>query len=356
MIIVRCGSEPWARSLAASRERCLIVAQHGLRSASGGKPSSGGGCDNLIFTAPVSNVAQVSVAIAIWSAIRGIRSKRTSMIARDAFTALSDRQIDYSICTLVTDFAEHDSMMKSFHRRGFVADRCEFLYIDNSRSNRCDGFAGVNVFLRAAQGRYVVICHQDVELIDDGIEQLDARLKELDALDAHWAIAGNSGGKFMADLHDLAVRISDPHGDNMARGPFPQRVSAIDENFILVKNNANLATSSDLRGFHLYGMDLAVMAEILGHHTYVIDFHLRHKSPGKVRVGADLWPGETSLEEIRLALVKKYSLAFSPRWISSPVTEIFIRPRMLRHVVYNARETLKMVIRKNKLLRRAFRI
>src|SRR5262245_13534318 len=133
------------------------------------------------------------------------------MTSRDALVVLESRQVDYSICSLVTDFVEYEGMRRSFEQRGFAAPRCEFLHIDNSRANRCDGYSGVNTFLRAAKGRYVIICHQDVELISDGIDELDARLDQLDALHPDWGLVGNAGGKHMADMHDMAMRISDPH-------------------------------------------------------------------------------------------------------------------------------------------------
>ena len=47
-----------------------------------------------------------------------------------------------------------------------------------------------------------------------------ARLAELDALDPHWALAGNAGG---LPNGDTAIRISDPYGEDSTRGSLPAR-------------------------------------------------------------------------------------------------------------------------------------
>jgi hypothetical protein len=255
----------------------------------------------------------------------------------DVLQRLKETLIDYSICTLVNNHREYNQMVCSFRKKGFIEPRCEFLYIDNSRKNEHDGFSGLNLFLRAAKGKHIIICHQDIELINDDIDKLDDRLSELDKIDQKWAVAGNAGGKYKSNLGELAIRITDPHGADVSRGPFPSRVTSLDENFILVKAGANLALSGNLSGFHLYATDLCIIASILGYNTYVIDFHLNHKSPGKLRKGKELLDGEKEFDEIKEIMTEKYSVAFSPQWYSSSTTEVFIIPKILLDFKYNFR-------------------
>jgi hypothetical protein len=63
---------------------------------------------------------------------------------------------------------------------------------------------------------------------------------------------------------------------------FPSQVKSLDENFILVKNSANLGVSHDLSGFHLYGTDICQMARFAGLTCWVVDFNLLHNGEGKV--------------------------------------------------------------------------
>ncbi|MET1112723.1 MAG: hypothetical protein ABWX67_14480 [Allosphingosinicella sp.] len=220
--------------------------------------------------------------------------------------------IRFSICSLVTDHDEYAEMVASFRERGFGGDDCEFLYLDNSEGNNFDAFAGYNLFLTRASGDFVILCHQDILLLEQGRAALEQRLAELDRLDPAWALCGNAGG---VDGGALAIRISDPHGADQSTGTFPARALALDENFIVARRDANLALSHDLGGFHLYGTDLCIVADMLGRTAYVIDFHLRHKSAGKTDAG---------FYAARRAAIAKYRRAFRSRWIRTTCTSFLV--------------------------------
>ena len=181
--------------------------------------------------------------------------------------------VHYTIATLVNDRAQYDDMVSSFERGGFNGSDCEFLIIDNTGDTQTCAFKGLNAALGSAKGRYVILCHQDVRLLDEGRPELDDRLEKLEALDPDWAVAGNAGG---VKAGKVAIRISDPHGADQLVGALPARVVSVDENFIIVKRNSRVGFSNDLSGFHLYGADLCLNAQIMGWHAYVIDFHLAH--------------------------------------------------------------------------------
>jgi hypothetical protein len=209
--------------------------------------------------------------------------------------------IRYSVRTLVNDFKEYATMCRSLQVGGFMAPDREYLYLDNTAKNQFDAYAGINLFLRVARGTHIIICHQDVRLIEDGRDKLDSIIAELDTLDPAWGMFGNAGG---LEGGGLARRISDRWGDdqNTIR-PLPVRVVSLDENFIVVRQDANLAVSRDLHGFHLYGTELSLVAERLGHHVYVVDFHLRHLGSGVM---------DSSFYDARYALILKCRAAC--RW------------------------------------------
>jgi hypothetical protein len=227
---------------------------------------------------------------------------------------IKDGDTIYSICTFVTRFRQYKDLVKSFVDHGFSYNDCEYIYIDNSTKNQYDAYRGINKFLTTANGRYIIICHQDILLIDDGREKLDAVLRELDRVDPSWGVCGNAGGVYPGRL---ALRLTDPHGDNQFTEPLPQRVSGLDENFLVVRRDANLAVSADLSGFHLYGTDICIVAQVLGYAAYVIDFHLRHLSSGGGKHQPDY-------AELRSALIAKYRRVMRPRTATTTTTAIYL--------------------------------
>lgn len=211
----------------------------------------------------------------------------------------------FTIATLVNNRTHYEEMLASFAEGGFDRRDCEYLFVDNTGSSQTCAFRGLDHMLAEAQGQYVILCHQDVRIVDDGRHELKARLAELEAHDPTWAVAGNAGGIAPGRL---AIRISDPHGANQHVGQLPAKVMSLDENFLVVKRAARLSFSRDLSGFHFYGADLCLVADVLGHSAYVIDFHLEHLSGGVKG---------TSFAAMEEAFVAKWGRAFRPRFLQT---------------------------------------
>lgn len=203
-------------------------------------------------------------------------------------------------------------MRASLRSGGFTDADCEYLYIDNSECNEADAYHGLNAMLNAARGTLVILCHQDIRLLTDDRTTLERRLAELDEKDPSWALAGNAGG---ISPGVLAIRITDPHGAGQNTGNLPQRVVSLDENFIVVKHAARIGFSNDLEGFHLYGADICINADIAGHTAYVIDFHLAHLSAGRKSAAFQICED---------AFREKWSRALSPRWIQTTCTLVHL--------------------------------
>jgi len=237
---------------------------------------------------------------------------KVQSFVRQVSSRKSSSNIKFSICTLVTDLREYAEMVDSFVAHGFDSSDCEYLYINNVGENESEAYGGYNTFLLEARGDLIVLCHQDVLLLADGRRELEIRISELEALDPSWALCGNCGGQAPGRL---AIRISDPSGENQRTGNFPARVTALDENFIVARRQANLALSHDIAGFHHYGTDICLVADILGWNAWVVDFHLRHKSAGN--------PDE-SYVQLRHRLIEKYRNAFRPRWVVTSINVIFL--------------------------------
>jgi hypothetical protein len=216
-----------------------------------------------------------------------------------------DAVVRFTIATLVTDHAQYSEMRASFQAGGFDAEHCEYLFIDNSQSNKACAYRGLNAMLNKARGDLVILAHQDVRLLSDDRQTLDQRLADLDARDPAWALAGNAGGM---QPGQLAIRITDPHGADQHSATLPARVMSLDENFIVVRRTARFGFSRDLQGFHLYGADLCLNAAMAGYTAFVIDFHLAHLSAGTL---------SPSFHAALDAFRTKWSHALTPRWMQT---------------------------------------
>ncbi|MFV0296800.1 MAG: hypothetical protein ACK5JT_11855 [Hyphomicrobiaceae bacterium] len=210
----------------------------------------------------------------------------------------------FSILTLVNDDAQYAAMQSSFRDAGFTSADTEFLAVRHAHS----AFASLNDLLNEATGDLVILCHQDIRLAHDVRQDLEDRLGELTRQAPDWALAGNAGGERPGRL---AVRISDPHGANRRTGDLPARVASLDENFVIARRKAGVRFSRDLDGFHLYGADLCLHAEILGYSSWVIDFHLQHLSPGNK---------DQTFRQAERHFIRKWNRALRPRWLQTPCT------------------------------------
>jgi len=223
-------------------------------------------------------------------------------------------------------------MVAGFRAGGFGSPDCEYLFVNNAAGNRFDAHAAYNLFFGTASGAYLILCHQDVELLEDGRARLDAVIAELDALDAHWGLFGNAGG---TRFGQLAIRISDFNHDNAAEnGPFPIRCHSLDENFIVARRDANLALPRDRSGFHFYGTELCLFAEMLGWNAYVVDFHLRHHGAGTL---------DAAFSNELNFVINKYQSVLRPRWVSTTCTDLFLSPWWLVNALANRKRPLQAV-------------
>lgn len=237
----------------------------------------------------------------------------------------------FSICTLVTKKTEYQEMLNSFEYKGFTSDLCEFLYIDNSENCTFDAYEGLNVFLQKAKGKYVILCHQDIIIHDQNKDDLLKLIIEIDKKDENWGILGNAGG---VNIKWRTNHITQGEGNTITEKNVPLKVRSLDENFILVKKSANLALSRNLNGFHLYGTDICLIAEILGYNSYVIGFNLLHKSNGTI---------DKSFFDSKKNLLKKYNNALRTRFMSSTISRFCLTGNPFFQVLYNSKIILYLV-------------
>ena len=240
----------------------------------------------------------------------------------DEFTVipvLKNYTIHYSICTIVNNWQEYDEMKHSFISKGFVSET-EYLVIDNTGQNNLDAYKAIRRFLKDATGKYIIIVHQDVRCIDD-IEKLSHTLKELEHLDPLWSVCGNAGGNgyknFIFNLEN--------NGKVKKTAGLPARVTSLDENLLIIKNDCQLTVSADIESFHFYGTVLCIISDFLGYHCYVIDFMVAHLSAGNLK----------HMDEYKPTFIGTYGRKFRDRFIQTTCTKFYLSDSASKNRLYN---------------------
>jgi hypothetical protein len=167
----------------------------------------------------------------------------------------------------------------------------------------------------------------------DNIEVLNEKLAEVDDVDPDWSILSNAGGIENNLYQRIAITIAYGDGFEQFQGKFPQKVCSVDENFIVIKRSANLSLSNDISGFHLYGTDICLIAELLGYSAYVINFKLVHKSYGN--------PNK-SYYKILKKLIGKYVKFMRSRTIVNTITDFRLSPSSINTKLFNIKLTKKV--------------
>lgn len=232
---------------------------------------------------------------------------------------VEDSPLTFSICSLVRHQERYDRLLDSFARLGFTAENTEFLAADNRLANQFDGFTWHKRLLAEARGRYVVFCHDDIELLDQGFDALLTALGKLDDLDPNWLLAGLIGGLWRSNSATTALAgvYADHAGETYRKMKLPRRVETLDEFFILMRRSRPVISSYDLAGFHFYGPDICLQAELLGGSAYAIDFLVRHYGKGE---------RGPSFRDARRAFIVKYSRYFPGRTLHSTTGRVALAP------------------------------
>lgn len=226
----------------------------------------------------------------------------------------------FSVCTLVNNLQEYELMKSTFEQFGFTGD-CEYLFYDNSETNVVDAYQAISGFLRQARGKYIIAVHQDVRCLDSK-EHLIGCLQHLTQMDSKWAVCGNAGCN---DYHEQ-VRYLENAGKLLKDEGLPRQVKSLDENLLIIKQSANLSVSGDLSGYHFYGTDLCIIADLLGYTSYVVPFMVQHLSMGGSK---GFWEAEAMFKH-------GYGYKLRNRYIETTCARFYLSNGRFKTKLYNA--------------------
>ena len=218
-------------------------------------------------------------------------------------------------------------MRSSFEAAGFTSEHASFTELSSSGGpDDPEPYSTITELVAGVDQPFFILCHQDLRLDQGhGIERLRQAIGDLEEHDQRWAIAGNAGGS--RSLRVIRM-ITDLHGGGSGHS-LPAAVHSLDENFLVIRTGTGIACSPGLAGFHLFGTDICLNALEQGWRPYVIDFHLRHLSPGKK---------DAAFHAARSRFIAHWNSKVVARYVRTTVDVLFLsRWRLLQAVLGSAR-------------------
>lgn len=140
--------------------------------------------------------------------------------------------------------------------------------------------------LDATTAPYIVFAHHDVFLPQGWDRLLAARIAEVEAQDANWALMGAFG--IAMDSAHIGPVWSSSLGMIVGRVPLaPVPVQSFDEMLIVLRRASGVRWDQTLPGWHMYGTDIVQTARAQGMASYAAGLPCIHNDRTHGALGAD---------------------------------------------------------------------
>lgn len=133
--------------------------------------------------------------------------------------------------------------------------------------------------IQSTRAEVMIFAHQDVYLPPGWALRLERILDRLERDDPNWGVLGclgvERGGAFQGHLYSTGL------GQVLGRGfAAARQVETLDEVMLILRRSSGLRFDEKLSGFHLYGTDICLEAQMGGLRAYAIPAFCIHNSNG----------------------------------------------------------------------------
>lgn len=191
----------------------------------------------------------------------------------------------FSIITIVNNFEIFDNWLYPSLIKQTMWPLCELIVIDNTKNKWSSAASAFNYYGRKAKGKYLLLAHQDVELVDNNY--LERAFYFLNKLSQNLGVAGVAGVKEGCEKNFIDLlrgKVEHPNGNWPGKiGCSPEEVATVDELlFIVPKEVFERVSFDEITCFHwhLYAVDFCLACRKAGLSVIVLPLHTRHRSAG----------------------------------------------------------------------------
>ncbi|MBW1739124.1 MAG: hypothetical protein JRJ69_16715 [Deltaproteobacteria bacterium] len=185
-----------------------------------------------------------------------------------------------------------------------------------------------NEALCRSSNEILVFAHQDVYLPRGWGVELQEAISLLNRKDPDWGVAGVYGvtetGKGAGYVYSTGLRRF--VGQCFSA---PLQVRTLDEMLLIVRRSSGLQFDEDLPGFHLYGTDICLEAQMRGMKNYVLPCFTLHNSNGVRHLPLSFWQAYLYLRKKWRKQLPIMTPCTKITFACSPILRDFIRRRFL---------------------------
>lgn len=199
------------------------------------------------------------------------------------------KEVDFSIITLVYNLDEYREFCESL-RYQIGSYSVEVIGIPNFFNLFESAYKGLNTAADTANGKHIIFCHDDIVVPKDWLYRIRKNILELDAMNTRWGVLGPAG-VFLDNDHSAYFLLDESMQPMWQKDPTilhdktRYEISSLDELCLITKRSNSLRFSDkNLSGFHFYGVNLCLEAQIKGYKNFSIDAYCHHKSDGNKNV------------------------------------------------------------------------
>jgi len=193
-------------------------------------------------------------------------------------TYKNECRVDVSFVTCVSDMPQYLSMVAGSLFKGTKNKNYEIIPILN-RGNKYSAAQALNLGIDIARSNIIVCCHQDILFYDGWADQLFERVAEIEKKAKNWGVLGVAGidqkDNTIGIVHNMRGKIQ--WQSTKKAKVFP--VQTLDECAFVIRKNSRLGfDGKTFTGFHMYGVDICMLALSKGMKNYGIVAPLVHGS------------------------------------------------------------------------------
>lgn len=190
----------------------------------------------------------------------------------------------YSIVTCVSNYDIYEKcLLKSLRLHDNNDNLYEVIPIDN-RNNAYSASEAYNLGLMIATSDIIINCHQDVSVLDDFFIKLDESILRIK--DENWGVIGCSGVS-IHDQQNVGIVFNSFSSEDINQAIDKKmcyyegiksitEVYSIDECLFVIRKRQGIRFNDELRGFHLYGVDICLNYRANGYKVYATELPIIH--------------------------------------------------------------------------------